>query len=67
MSQRSYLGQLLDEAREAFIDGHYQEAEPLLNQPTLLNSNNPEVYQMLARREQPGLQQSARHSGPDYL
>lgn len=45
---RSFSGQLLDEAREAFIDGKYQEAEPLLMQPTLINSNNPEIYQMLA-------------------
>lgn len=45
---RSFSGQLLDEAREAFIDGKYQQAEPLLMQPTLINSNNPEVYQMLA-------------------
>lgn len=45
---RSFSGQLLDEAREAFIDGKYQEAEPLLMQPTLMNSNNPEVFQMLA-------------------
>lgn len=45
---RSFSGQLLDEAREAFIDGKYQQAEPLLMQPTLINSNNPEIYQMLA-------------------
>lgn len=45
---RSFSGQLLDEAREAFIDGNYKAAEPLLMQPTLQNSNNPEVYQMLA-------------------
>lgn len=45
---RSFSGQLLDEAREAFIDGKYQEAEPLLMQPTLMNSNNPEIFQMLA-------------------
>ena len=40
--------QLIDEAREAFIDGDYKTAEPLLNQPTLLHSKNPEVFQMLA-------------------
>ncbi len=45
---KSFSGQLLDEAREAFIDGNYKEAEPLLMQPSLQNSNNPEVYQMLA-------------------
>lgn len=45
---RSFSGQLLDEARGAFIDGNYKEAEPLLMQPTLQNSNNPEIFQMLA-------------------
>jgi tetratricopeptide (TPR) repeat protein len=45
---RSFSGQLLDEARESFIDGKYAEAETLLQQPTLQNSNNPEVFQMLA-------------------
>jgi len=45
---RSFSGQLLDEAREAFIDGNYKQAEPLLEQPTLQKSMNPEVFQMLA-------------------
>jgi len=45
---RSFPGQLLDEAREAFIEGNYKEAEPLLMQPTLQNANNPEIFQMLA-------------------
>ncbi len=45
---RSFSGQLLDEAREAFIEGKYKEAESLLQQPTLQNSNNPEVFQMMA-------------------
>lgn len=45
---RSFSGQLLDEAREAFIDGNYKEAEPLLEQPSLQKSMNPEVFQMLA-------------------
>lgn len=45
---RSFSGQLLDEAREAFIEGQYKEAESLLQQPTLQNSNNPEVFQMMA-------------------
>lgn len=40
--------QLIDEAREAFIEGDYKAAEPLLNQPTLIHSKNPEVFQMLA-------------------
>lgn len=45
---RSFSGQLLDEAREAFIEGNYKEAEPLLEQPSLQKSMNPEVFQMLA-------------------
>ncbi len=45
---RSFSGQLLDEAREAFINGKYKEAESLLMQPTLQNSNNPEIFQMMA-------------------
>lgn len=45
---RSFSGQLLDEARELFIEGKYKDVEPLLNQPTLQNSQNPEVFQMLA-------------------
>lgn len=45
---KSFSQQLIDEARAAFIEGDYATAEPLLNQPTLLNSKNPEVLQMLA-------------------
>lgn len=45
---KSFSQQLIDEARSAFIEGDYAVAEPLLNQPTLLNSKNPEVLQMLA-------------------
>ena len=45
---RSFSGQLLDEARESFIDGNYAETEKLLMQPTLQNANHPEVFQMLA-------------------
>ncbi|MEQ1723400.1 MAG: tetratricopeptide repeat protein [Pseudobdellovibrio sp.] len=45
---KSFSQQLIDEARAAFIEGDYTTAEPLLNQPTLLNSKNPEVLQMLA-------------------
>jgi tetratricopeptide (TPR) repeat protein len=45
---KSFSQQLIDEARTAFIEGDYNTAEPLLNQPTLLNSKNPEVLQMLA-------------------
>ena len=45
---KSFSHQLIDEARESFIEGDYKIAEPLLNQPTLLHSKNPEVFQMLA-------------------
>lgn len=45
---KSFSQQLIEEARNAFIEGDYATAEPLLNQPTLLNSRNPEVLQMLA-------------------
>lgn len=45
---KSFSHQLIDEAREAFIDGDYSTAETLLNQPTLQHSKNPEVFQMLA-------------------
>ncbi len=45
---KSFSQQLIDEARPAFIEGDYEIAEPLLNQPTLLHSKNPEVLQMLA-------------------
>lgn len=44
----SFSQQLIEEARSAFIEGDYQTAEPLLNQPTLINSKNPEIFQMLA-------------------
>lgn len=45
---KSFTLRLLEEAREYFIEGDYKAAEPVLNQPTLVNSNNPEVFQMLA-------------------
>ncbi|MFZ3229579.1 MAG: tetratricopeptide repeat protein [Pseudobdellovibrio sp.] len=45
---KSFSHQLIEEARECFIEGDYKTAEPLLNQPTLINSKNPEVFQMLA-------------------
>lgn len=45
---KSFSQQLIDEARVAFIEGDYKTAEPLLNQPTLINSKNTEVFQMLA-------------------
>ena len=44
----TFSNQLIEEARIAFIEGDYATAEPILNQPTLLNSKNPEVLQMLA-------------------
>jgi tetratricopeptide (TPR) repeat protein len=40
--------EMFSEAKEAFIDGNYKIAEPLLNQLILQNSRNAEVYQMLA-------------------
>lgn len=45
---KSFTLRLLEEAREYFIEGDYKAAEPVLNQPSLVNSNNPEVFQMLA-------------------
>ncbi len=45
---KSFTLRLLEEAREYFIEGDYKAAEPILNQPTLVSSNNPEVFQMLA-------------------
>lgn len=45
---KSFSQQLIDEARSAFIEGDYDTAEPMLNQPSLINSKNPEVLQMLA-------------------
>ncbi|MFN7455339.1 MAG: tetratricopeptide repeat protein [Pseudobdellovibrionaceae bacterium] len=40
--------EILSEAREAFIDGNYKVAEPILNQMILKGTRNPEVFQMLA-------------------
>lgn len=40
--------EILQIAREAFIAGNYQKAEPLLNQMLLIDNKNPEVFQMLA-------------------
>lgn len=40
--------EMLDDAKENFINGNYKVAEPLLNQLILQNSRNAEVYQMLA-------------------
>lgn len=40
--------EMLDQARESFIEGDYKTSEPILHQLLLYNSKNPEVYQMLA-------------------
>lgn len=40
--------EMLSEAKEAFINGNYKVAEPMLNQLILQNSRNAEIYQMLA-------------------
>lgn len=44
----SLFNEMLSEAKNAFIDGNYKVAEPMLNQMLLKNSKNPEIYQMLA-------------------
>lgn len=44
----SYSEDMLQEARESFINGNYKVAEPILNQMILQSVKNPEVYQMLA-------------------
>lgn len=44
----SLTEEILNEARENFINGNYRVAEPLLHQLILQNTRNPEVYQMLA-------------------
>lgn len=40
--------EMLNEARENFINGNYKIAEPILSQLILQNTKNPEIYQMLA-------------------
>ena len=40
--------EILDLAREHFIEGRYSEAETLLQQALLQNGRNPEIFQMLA-------------------
>jgi tetratricopeptide (TPR) repeat protein len=40
--------EILQMAREAFVSGKYERAEPLLNQLLLLDNKNPEIFQMLA-------------------
>ncbi len=39
---------LIQTAKESFIEGDYATAEPLLQQSLLKNNKDPEVYQMLA-------------------
>lgn len=43
----SDTSEILAMAREAFVEGKYQKAEPLLSQLLLLETRNPEIYQML--------------------
>src|SRR5690606_6270934 len=40
--------EILQIARDAFVAGKYEKAEPLLNQLLLLDNKNPEIFQMLA-------------------
>ncbi len=40
--------ELMQKARDFFVNGKYKLAEPLLKQMLLLNATEPEVYQMLA-------------------
>ncbi|GIL18804.1 MAG: hypothetical protein BroJett040_25550 [Oligoflexia bacterium] len=42
------LEEILSEAKNAFINGNYKVAEPILSQMILQGSRNPEVFQMLA-------------------
>lgn len=44
----SNADEFFQEAKEAFIDGNYKVAEPILNQMVLQGARNPEIYQMLA-------------------
>jgi tetratricopeptide (TPR) repeat protein len=43
----SDTNEILAIAREAFVESKYQKAEPLLNQLLLLDTRNPEIFQML--------------------
>lgn len=40
--------EMLDEAKQHFINGNYKVAEPYLNQMLMQGTRNPEVFQMLA-------------------
>lgn len=43
-----FISDIFSEAKENFINGNYNVAEPLLQQILLQNARNPEIYQMLA-------------------
>jgi len=43
----SFQDEMLSEAKQAFIDGNYRVAEPILQQMLLQGTRNPEVFQML--------------------
>lgn len=47
-AMNSHLEETLSEAKDLFIEGHYAQAEPILNQLQLQMPKNPEIYQMLA-------------------
>lgn len=40
--------ELLFEAKDFFMEGHYQQSEPILNQLLVQNVREPEIFQMLA-------------------
>lgn len=42
------FNEILDLAKENFIEGRYTQAEPLLQQALLKNNKEPEIFQMLA-------------------
>lgn len=44
----THTEETLSEAKDLFIEGHYSQAEPILNQLLLQQPKNPEIYQMLA-------------------
>ena len=44
----NFSDEMLSEAKQAFINGNYKLAEPVLQQMLLQGTRNPEVFQMLA-------------------
>ena len=48
MTVDSLFDDALSEAKQAFIQGNYKTAEPILQQMLLQGTRNPEVFQMLA-------------------